>query len=323
MNGTNWRDFVDSMHEIDTYKRSKNKEPTPFKSKAQKQYKAQRKKNDIYSSPAGHKNLSTGAPFTNKSQRAGTDRLRFEEDVDPRSFEMNEELEPQIWEDELLKKEISQKLLKIAFDFIGELPVEVEVGDITLTGSLANYNWSNYSDVDLHIIVDFLTVDENRELVKSFFDNARMKWNNQHDITIKGYDVEIYVEDSRESHKSSGVYSILNDEWVVRPRKFESNIDFNSARKKSEDIEFQVNVISNLITVGKNNLAIKNIKRLKQKIKNMRRAGLESPKQEFSVENIAFKILRRNGTLGILNDLKLKAYDDMMSVKEEDEVHRH
>jgi len=322
MNGTSWRDFIDSIHEIEQYKRNAKKEPTPFKSKAQKQYKAQRKRNDIYSSPSGHKNLGTGAPFTKKSQRAGTDRLRFEEEVEQRSFEMNEELEPEIWENENLNQQIAQKLLKIAFDFIGNLPVDVEIKDVTLTGSLANYNWSNYSDVDLHIIVDFLEVDENKVLVKSFFDNARMKWNNQHDIKIKGYDVEIYVEDSRESHKSSGVYSILNDSWIVRPRKYESNIDFNSARKKSEDIEFQVGVIENLITVRKYEVATKNINRVKQKIKNMRRAGLESAKQEFSVENIAFKILRRNGTLDVLNNLKLKAYDDMMTVKEDDEVYR-
>ena len=189
--------------------------------------------------------------------------------------------------------------------------------DITLTGSLANFNWSNYSDVDLHIIVNFLEVDENLALVKSFFDNARMKWNNNHDIRIKGYDVEIYVEDARESHKSSGVYSILKDEWVRQPRRYQSTIDFRAARQKAEDLEFQVNIISNLVTAKKYESALKNIERLKRKIRNMRRAVLESPKQEFSVENIAFKILRRNDTLGFLNDLKKRAYDDMMTLREE------
>jgi hypothetical protein len=49
----------------------------------------------------------------------------------------------------------------------------------------------------------------------------------------------------------------------------------------------------------------------------MRRAGLESPRQEFSIENIAFKILRRNGTLEFLNKLKEESYDQLMTVKEE------
>ena len=110
MNGTNWKDFVDSMHEIDEFKRKVKKEPTPFKSKAQKKYKAQRKRNDIYSSLAGHKNLGTGAPFTTRAQRAGTDRLRFEEEVERRSFDTNDDLEPEIWENDTLKQEITQKL---------------------------------------------------------------------------------------------------------------------------------------------------------------------------------------------------------------------
>ena len=309
MNGTSWRDFVDSIREAG--------EPTPFKSKAQKRYKAQRKRNDIYTTGGGHKKPSSGAPFTAKTQRAGTDRLRFEEDVEPESFQTHESLQPDLWVDDRLCPRVRRRLLKIAQDFIDGLPVEVNIKDITLTGSLANYNWSNYSDVDLHIIVDFLEVDENRKLVKSFFDNARMKWNNLHDIKMHGYDVEIYVEDDRETHKSSGIYSILNDEWIKQPRRYESSIDFNSARQKAQDIEFQVNIVSNLITAKKHKMALKNIDRLKNKIRNMRRAGLESPKQEFSVENIAFKILRRNDTLGYLNDLKTRAYDDMMTVDEE------
>jgi hypothetical protein len=198
-----------------------------------------------------------------------------------------------------------------------KLPIEANVEDIRLTGSLANYNWSNYSDVDLHIVVNFLDVDENTELVKAFFDNARMRWNQNHQIQIKGYDVEIYVENAQEKHLSSGVYSILNDEWVERPRKFQSHIDFPAARKKAQDIEFQANVIDNLVNVGKFKKASKNIDRLKTKIKNMRRAGLESRKQEFSVENIAFKILRRNGVLEMLNDLKDRMHDDMMSIEED------
>ena len=273
MNGMNWRDFVDSIREAG--------EPTPFKSPAQKRYKAQRKKNDIYSSPAGHKKLSSGSPFETKTKRAGTDPLRFEEEVEPESFDTHDRLAPEIWRDEEIKTEVQRRLMKIAQNFIDNLPVEVDIEDVRLTGSLANYNWSNYSDVDLHIIVDFLGVDEN------------------------------------EPHVSSGVYSLLNRDWVQRPTKFRSNIDFPSARRKADDVEFQVNIVGNLITAGKLKAAMRNIERLKKKIKNMRRAGLESTMREFSVENIAFKILRRNGILGELDRMKNETYDEMMTVREE------
>ncbi len=256
-------------------------------------------------------------PYTKKMGTHVTFDKQLEEEVGPESFETRDTLEPRIWEDNKLKPEIKDNLIKIAKDFIDGLPVPVKIKDITLTGSLANYNWSNYSDVDLHIIVDFLDVDENRALVKAFFDNARMRWNDKHDIKVKGYDVEIYVEDSRESHKSSGVYSILRDDWNKEPKRFQSSIDFSAARRKADDIEFQVNIVDNLVISQKYRSALRNIERLKGKIRNMRRAGLESPQQEFSVENITFKILRRNGILDLLDQLKTQAYDSMLDIREE------
>lgn len=240
----------------------------------------------------------------------------LEEDVDPESFEVQDTLEPRLWTDMELKPIVRKNLLKVAQDFIDNLPVEVDIEDITLTGSLANFNWSNYSDVDLHIIVNFLNVDENTELVKAFFDNARMSWNNKHSISVKGYDVEIYVEDEGEGHRSSGIYSVLNGEWVVRPKKKDVEINFSASRRKAEDMEFQINIVKNLITAKKYKVAHKNIERLKRKIRAMRAAGLETKAREFSVENIAFKLLRRNGSLNLLDSLKTNLYDDMMTLGE-------
>ena len=316
MNGINWRDFVDSIREAVTYRnriKSLDSDMADFLDKGPQTkgspYKTKRtnfskkKFNDISAPP--------GAPGG------------LEEEVEPESFETHTSLEPRLWADEELKPAVRRKLLKIAQDFIDGLPVEIDVEDVTLTGSLANYNWSNYSDVDLHIIVNFLGVDENRALVKSFFDNARMRWNDLHNIRIKGYDVEIYVEDARETHKSSGIYSILNGEWIKKPKRYQSEINFSAARRKADDLEFQVNIVSNLIAAKKYKVALRNIERLKTKIRNIRRAGLESKKQEFSVENIAFKILRRNGTLDLLSDLKTQAYDNLMNTNgEEDGVFR-
>ena len=95
-------------------------------------------------------------------------------------------------------------------------------------------------------------------------------------------------------------------------------INFEAARRKADDLEFQVNIVSNLVNAGRYKTALKNIERLKQKIRNMRRAGLESRQQEFSIENIAFKILRRNGILELLSDLKTNTYDNLMNINGED-----
>jgi predicted nucleotidyltransferase len=182
-------------------------------------------------------------PYTNKMSKHVTfDKMAVDEeiDVDRQGFQIHPELNSQFWEDKKMKEEIRLRLLEIANDFIQSLPFDVSVQDIVLTGSLANYNWSKYSDVDLHVIVDFDTIDENTELVKGFFDGMRMRWNDLHDITIKDHDVEIYVEDTAEEHRSTGVYSIVNNDWVVNPERTanEKIRNMRSAGLESEEMEY-------------------------------------------------------------------------------------
>ena len=241
--------------------------------------------------------------------------MRFEE-VEEETFEMNAALQPSIWRGLELNPRVSEKLLAIAEDFLEDLEIDVDMLDLRITGSLANFNWSKYSDVDLHIVVDFATVDEDIALVKAYFDAARAKWNDLHNITIKGHEVEIYVENANEEHVSSGIYSILGEKWIVEPTQQEVEIDFAQARKKSDSIQTRVAMIGYQVEGGHYKSALKAIDRIKSKIRRMRAAGLDSPQREFSPENIAFKILRREEILKQLNDLKYNAYDNMMSIKE-------
>jgi hypothetical protein len=293
----------------------KRPEPTPFKSKSQKKYKTQRRKNDIYSTVSGHKNLASGAPYNNKTKRAGTDRLRFEVlEVDPEGFQINDELEPNIWKNEQLRPFIGKKLMEIANDFIDGLPFNVTIQDVRFTGSLANYNWSKYSDIDLHIVVDFSELDDNKELVKEMFDAKRLRWNEHHDITLKGYEVELYIEDDSEEHSSSGVYSVMDDQWINKPERTDTSIDLDTAKKKASDIEQQIASIDAMFSRREFEKVIRHVDRLKKKIRNMRQAGLDTEAMEFSPENIAFKLLRRNDMLDILTKLKYKAYDQSMTL---------
>jgi hypothetical protein len=289
-------------------------EPTPFKSKAQQRYKALRRKNDIYTSVSGHKNLKTGAPFNNNAQRAGTDRLRFEE-VEPESFEKQPELEPKFWLAGKLNPKIARRLMRIANEFLEGLDIGAQMEDLRFTGSLANYNWSKYSDIDLHIVVDFSKIDENTKLVEDFFYGAIWRWNELHDITIYGHEVEIFVENVGHVTHSAGIYSIMNEEWVIQPDPDKIDFDYVTARKKADAIETEVNMIEKF-AMEKPRSAVKSIDRLKEKIRRMRRAGLYSPLQEYSAENIAFKILRREQTLDKLNDMKYDAYDTILSIGE-------
>lgn len=284
---------------------------------AQKRYKSQRRANGkMYTQAGGLKNKASGSPYSTNVKPFGTDNYRFEEalEVDPEGFPINDELEPQLWNGDELKPHIAARLTEIAEDFIDGLPFPVTIQDIRFTGSLANYNWSKYSDIDLHIVVDFTELDENKELVKQMFDSKRLRWNEKHNIKIKGYDVELYVEDVGEQHSSSGIYSIMKEDWVQHPERIDRKVDLDTAKKKASDIEQQITSVERLFNAGEFEKVLRHIDRIKNKIRSMRQAGLETEEMEFSPENIAFKLLRRNDLLDQLTKLKYKAYDQSMTL---------
>ena len=109
----------------------------------------------------------------------------------------------------------------------------INVVDVILTGSNCNYNWSQYSDFDLHIMVDFNDLDSDDEVVKLMFSNATKVWQAQHDIEIEGYTVELYVQSTDEEHVSSGQYSLINSEWIVKPSKVDFKPDEVLIKKKA------------------------------------------------------------------------------------------
>ena len=114
---------------------------------------------------------------------------------------------------------------------------------------------------------------------------------------------------------ASGLYSVLNDEWIVEPELSNPQIDFRDIEMKAKAIEHQIDRVVDLYDEGKYEEAIERADKLKAKIKKLRQSGLDDV-GEYSVENLAFKTLRRNGYLGKLSDVKVDAYDKMMSVPE-------
>ena len=233
------------------------------------------------------------------------------------SFDIQNTLVPEVWNGEQLKPEIREKLLEIAQDFFEslDLPEGTQLKDIKLTGSLANYNWSKFSDFDLHLVLDFSDVDDDEEFVRNYFMAKKGIWNDVHDITIYNFPVEVYVENEGESHTASGLYSILNDKWIVVPKKQEVMIDKDDISTKAEDYISQTKEVQKLYDEKKYEEVINKVDKIKERLRNMRSSGLEKG-GEYSVENLAFKVLRRADIIGQLNDLKSKSYDTMMSINE-------
>lgn len=235
-----------------------------------------------------------------------------------KSFKLKDHLCPEVFDGTegsyKLNKEIRNRLIDIADEFVDFWGVDFFIHDIILTGSLANYNWSEYSDVDLHILVDMSELGESEvllKIVKEFFDAKKNVWNEKHDIKIKNFDVELYVQDVDEEHVSSGVYSVLNDEWVVEPVQKIETIDVNKILNKGE---FFAKQIDKLVDDYKNNKDISGEESiLRDKLKKFRKSGLESG-GEYSYENLTFKLLRRNGYIEKLLNLKNDMTDKKLSV---------
>jgi predicted nucleotidyltransferase len=238
------------------------------------------------------------------------------------SFHLKDELNPKFWEtnkngdDIKMNSKIRTRLIDIANEFINYLDVDIIVSDVIMTGSLANYNWSQFSDIDLHIVVDFEQFSkEELPLYEELFKLKKTIYNNKHKITIYGYEVEFYVQNESESHFSSGVYSILFDEWIVKPKKEDVEIDTNLIRNKAQE---WMNIIDNVIEHSKNEPLddVKGIiKKYKDKIKKYRTRGLEKD-GEYSDENLVFKVLRRNGYIEKLFNFEDQYTDEKLTLKE-------
>jgi predicted nucleotidyltransferase len=217
---------------------------------------------------------------------------------------------------ETMKPKVRERLLDIAYEFIEFLNVDVIVSDVRMTGSLANYNWSKYSDVDLHIIVDFEQFNEKElPLYEELFRLKKTLFNDKHNITIFGYDVELYVQDESEPHTSTGEYSILFNEWINKPKMDNTEIDKELINKKSQEWMKQIDTLIKNVEDEPLESAMKLIDKYKDKIKKYRTSGLEKG-GEMSDENLVFKVLRRNGYIQKLFDFQTNFKDKKLSLKE-------
>jgi len=232
------------------------------------------------------------------------------------SFKIHSELNSDIWKGEKLIPDVRKKLLKIAIDFFKtlKLPPNIKFKDVLLVGSLANYNWSKYSDVDIHLVIDFNELDSNHEQVKQSLDSQKNLWNLKHDITIFKYPVEIYVQDVKEKLESSAIYSVAHDKWILMPEQQKFKLDKTVIKNRIDKFFNKMKDIKYDYDTHKYSNVIQKVDDFKALIKKMRQSGLEKG-GEFSTENLVFKILRRTAFMEILDTYKTKAYDKIVSIK--------
>lgn len=224
---------------------------------------------------------------------------------------VQDSLNQDVWKDKELRADVKEALLKIAYEFYKSLEISAPIGDIKIVGSMANYNWSPSSDIDVHLFFNLTDINQDVALAKEFLESKKELWKLKHNILVKGFDVELYAQDISDKYFSGGIYSLAHDTWEVKPDRNKPEIDKAAVKAKSAFLASQIEGLQ------REGLDAKELygraKDLKDKIKRMRQCGLEKG-GEFSVENLAFKYLRNEGYLDTLRDIANKAYDEMLSL---------
>lgn len=248
---------------------------------------------------------------------------KIEEDVSIKPFEPKDELHPRFWVNNKLNSKVRMRLLDIADDFVKSLNIRwVKPEDIVFTGSLANYNWTKFSDVDVHVIMDFSKVYKKPDFVKSYFDSKKEEWNSTHEnLKIYGFNVEMCVEDLNAPAAATGVYSLEKNEWIKEPKdlsdaKLNKEYVENTATKYIDKIDDIEKKISKEKDSKKVEILSNKMVAIFDKLKGMRKEGLKSKAKEMSSGNIIWKILRAEGYIKKIWGIVNYNYDKQMSIKE-------
>ena len=225
------------------------------------------------------------------------------------AVKFNNELNPRIWQGQKMRPKVREKLLQIAADFKQSLGLsDLEVKDITVSGSNAGYTYTPNSDIDLHLVVDIPQADSS-DVYRELFDAKKFQYNETHNITIGGYDVELYVENANEPPVSQGMYSVVKDDWINIPLKKRSTVNDNAVKSKYDVMKHR---IESAIAAG----TAKRLNNTAAKIKKMRQAGLDKH-GELGPENLAYKMLRTQGVISKLYAARTAARDKQLSLKEQ------
>jgi hypothetical protein len=232
------------------------------------------------------------------------------EEANSLTLQYHDTLNPELWEENKLKADVRDKLIQIAnvWTNFAKIPAEA-IEDVLFVGGNANYNYTPFSDIDLHILVDKEKIADCPEILDEYLKDKKLLWAHSHDIKIHGHDVEVYAQDINEQVPvNQGCYSVVDDEWVKEPTIEEVDLEDPEIQVKVNDMKAK---IDSMIT---SKVSDESFEKLKDKFKSMRSAGLKKA-GEFSVENLVFKELRNLGYLDKVNDYILSSQDERLSLK--------
>jgi hypothetical protein len=217
----------------------------------------------------------------------------------------HKELNPELWKNNQLDRQVRYKLLQIAQAFIQYINIDdLDLEDITISGSNCSFNYTPQSDIDLHLVVD--SSSRCWPHLQELYMAKKSLFNDNHDITIQGQPVEVYVQDSQQPHFSNGIFSVLNNKWIKKPQAISAKIDRTNVLDKYRDVKRQ---LQKVIKNGDQ----EEMQKMQEKLRVMRKQGLEKH-GEFGTENLVFKLLRRDGSMDRLWKKVQRTVDQKLSL---------
>lgn len=212
------------------------------------------------------------------------------------NIEIHDTLNPKIWDitTKRLLPEVRKKLIEIVKHFEDYIEVPIEIADVQLVGSNASYNYTDKSDIDLHIIANYEVINKETELLQQLYDAKKVNYNRKFDIGIKGLKVEVYVQDIKTCTVSNGIYSICDNDWIKEPKPITNFKQHNN----SKEIEKWTNYVNGLMTSGDKEQVTDAIDTL-----YLIRHNSIAVDGEYGAGNQLFKEIRN---LGLLDNLKTK-----------------
>ena len=229
-------------------------------------------------------------------------------------------LNPAIWSEDKLKESVRLKLIQIKNKFVDGLVennIPFKLHDVQIVGSNASFNYGEHSDIDLHIIVDMDNI-ENKDLVRMIYTYYKSNFNKKYNISVKGINVELYIEDKEQPAKSNGIFSLLQNKWI----KYPANIE-------EPDVDI-TNVFDYMLEKYNEIVALNNIQAADTFLNTLyaNRQRSLAIDGEFGVDNLVFKEFRNRGYLDVLKqiitdgesyELSLESLQERL-IKENEEV---
>ena len=248
--------------------------------------------------------------FTSSELKEDVIPSKLKSDVE---IEYHKKLNPKFWLNNHLKSGIRKNLLNLAKFYFKSLDLGVELKDVIFTGSLANYNYTNLSDIDIHIIIDYKKLTNDEDFAKEFFSNKRSIWADSNDIKINGFPVEIYVQDVSQLDDigMGAMYSLLNNKWIRKPTYKLPEVDKHLITTK---VNKYLDIFNKISMMDESIKKIEAYNKVFEKLRTDRKKATQE-EGEFSVDNLVFKVLRGKGVFDIIKNNKKEIVNNLFSMK--------